>query len=427
MVKRLLWNPLLWAAVVAGALLGLVTALSYLGGFVNPAGNMRDMPLAVANEDRGATVNGATVNLGADLVALLTGPSAPLGRSFKWTVMENRGAVLSGLADDRYYGALVIPEGYTARLLAMRSPAGPAAAGAAQLEVLTSPASGSIAGVESQAALVGVVERTSNTLRDQLLAAAKTANANLSPDAAAVVADPVQEKVTVAQPVGSKSGRGLAPFYFAVVLTVSGFLAVNLLDRAVLFLSGREEIDVFQRAYRAERVPLTRQQQWLLRSLLGVPMALLTGALIAFAAIGLLGMDAPDAWRLAAFALLAVLVSVQVTIFFLTLLGTPGLVAAVLFITILAVPSAGGVYPPEMMPATFRFLHVILPLTYVTDGARALMFFDGRGSAGLATATGVLSLYAVGSALAGWGVAVLLDRLPGDEEAAPLPAPAAGA
>ncbi|MBI2765914.1 MAG: DUF3533 domain-containing protein [Chloroflexi bacterium] len=409
-----------WAFVATAALVGMVTALSYLGGFVNPAGNMRDMPLAIANEDRGVTINGATVNLGDQLVQTLTGPDRPLGASFKWTVLASRQEVLDGLAKDDYYGALVIPSDYSARLAAMSSPATLEGAGAAQLEALTSPASGSISGAESQAAIVGVITQTSKKVQEQVLAAARAANASLSPTAAAVIAEPVRAKLTVAQPVGSKSGRGLAPFYFAVVLTIAGFIGANLVDRAALFITGHEEFDILGRALASPAVALSRQAQWWLRFILTVPMATLTAVLVTVAAVPILGMDTPNAWSLGGFAVASVLTTSLITLLLITALGTPGILAGVLFTTIFGVPSAGGVYPPEMLPGFFQFLGTWLPLRYMTDGARALMFFDGRGSAGLTLALEVLLGYIAGSVLAGWAVAALLDRVRGGQRAEPV-------
>jgi YhgE/Pip-like protein len=425
-MQALLSRPLTWAFVVSAGLMGAVTALSYLGGFIDPMGNMRDMPLAVANEDRGITVNGATVNLGDQLVQTLIGPDRPLGTAFKWTVLSSREEVLAGLAKDKYYAALVIPADYSQRLVAMSSPTALESAPPAQLEALTNPASGSIAGTEAQAAVLGVVTQTSKKVQDQALAAARAANASLSPAAVAVLSDPVRATLTVAQPVGSRSARGLAPFYFAVVITIAGFIGANVIDRGALLVTGREEFDVLHLTLASPLASLSRRSQWLFRFILVIPMSVLVAALVTVTAVPVLGMDTPNAWTLGGFALLGVLASALVTLFFITALGTPGVLAGVLFTTILGVPSAGGVYPPEMLPGFFQFLGAWLPLHYMTDGTRALMFFDGRGSAGLNAAIGVLLGYVAISAQAGWTTATLVDRarrMRGAQAGTALPSP----
>jgi len=69
-------------------------------------------------------------------------------------------------------------------------------------------------------------------------------------------------------------------------------------------------------------------------------------------------------------------------------------------VTILfAVPSSGGVYSAQTLPRFFRFLGDWLPLRRMTDGARSLVFFDGRMGAGLAPALWVLGAYLVGATL----------------------------
>jgi ABC-type phosphate/phosphonate transport system permease subunit len=49
----------------------------------------------------------------------------------------------------------------------------------------------------------------------------------------------------------------------------------------------------------------------------------------------------------------------------------------------------------------------------MTDGARALLFFDARGSAGLTRALVALGIYAVGGLVLGGLVAFSIDRVIG--------------
>lgn len=76
----------------------------------------------------------------------------------------------------------------------------------------------------------------------------------------------------------------------------------------------------------------------------------------------------------------------MVTLAFLVPFGIAGSLLAVLFVAIFGVPSSAGPYAVDMLPGFFRFLAEWLPLRYVTDGARALVFFDGDLQAGLGTA-----------------------------------------
>lgn len=121
--------------------------------------------------------------------------------------------------------------------------------------------------------------------------------------------------------------------------------------------------------------------------------------------------------------MLGVLVTANLVLFFLTAFDEAGLIPAVLFTTIFGVPSAGGVYPFEMLPGFFRFLAAWLPLRYMTDGTRSLQFFDGRTEVGLGAALGVLGAYVVIATVLGGATAVLIDRVRGGRSGAAGTAP----
>lgn len=138
--------------------------------------------------------------------------------------------------------------------------------------------------------------------------------------------------------------------------------------------------------------------------------AIVAGALQTWLAVGVLDMATDSAVSLGLFAALAVATVALVTLFFLTALGLPGRIAAVLLVVIFGVPSSGGPYPSEVLPDVFRFLGEWLPLRHVTDGARALALYDGRLSAGLGRALWVLALYAVAALVLSLAIALVLDR-----------------
>lgn len=402
-------HPLTWTFVAVAALLAMVMTFSYLGGFINPVGNMRNMPLAVVNEDQGASVGGQQVNFGDEVVRAILAPNPDLGDAVKWSVEPGREAALNQIQHDRSYAAIVIPAGFSARLLALSDPKPDSRL--AQIEVLTNPASGSIAGTEAQAIASAAVAKVSKTTSARLVALIAQRNATVAPGAAPALADPVQTLITVGQPIGAKSGRGLGPFYFAVITTLSGFVGANVVSVGVDFVSGTVHLDALWSRRRNPQLLLSRFAVWRTKLLLTLIMSVLAGALQTWTAVGLLGMDTPNALQLAFFAVLGVAAIATVTLTFITAFGTAGLVLGVLFTTIFGVPSAGGVYPLEMLPGFFRFLATWLPLRYMTDGTRALIFFDGRGDAGLAAALWVLAGYLVGAAALGAGIAFANDRV----------------
>ncbi|MGW2043431.1 YhgE/Pip domain-containing protein [Streptomyces virginiae] len=63
-------RPQLWIGTgLIAAVVSMLFALLYVGGNVNPKGNLRDLPVALVNADRGADAGGRHVNLGEQVVS----------------------------------------------------------------------------------------------------------------------------------------------------------------------------------------------------------------------------------------------------------------------------------------------------------------------------------------------------------------------
>lgn len=407
--RAVLADPVTVAFVALAALLAFVTTFSYLGGFVDPVGNMHNMPLAIVNEDEGALVGGQRVSFGDEVVAAVLAPDPGAGDAVKWTVLDTRATAIDRIGVNDFYAAIVVPRSFSSDIVALANPQPDLEL--AQIEILTNPAAGSIAGAEGQAIANGVVERVSGTTSERLVTLLESANTTIAPGAAPALADPVRGELTVARPTGAKSARGLAPFYFAVMITLGGFIGTNVVSVGVDFVTGTIHLDVL--ASRLRRKPLrpSRLSVWRMKALLALVMSVLAGLLETWMAVGILGMTGPNAITLSMFAVLGTAAISTATLFFITAFGSGGLVLGVLFTTIFGVPSAGGVYPLEMLPPFFRFLSTWLPLRYITDGTRALMFFDGKGDAGLSAALWVLSAYFVAASVLGALTAFGIDRV----------------
>jgi YhgE/Pip-like protein len=385
-------TPLVWAFIVLACLGALATAFGYLGGFLDPDGNARNMPLALVNEDQGAVL-GQRLDFGTQVAAQIRAPSPALGSKVKWTLLPSRKEALDGIAHDRYFAALVIPADFSQRLVRIGEPTSQQPI-AAQIEVLANPASGSYAGTFSQTVATTAVNTVSQLASARLADALTAAKIKLTPAAARVLGQPVEATVTIAHPIGRNTGRGIAPFYFAVVLTLAGIIGATIAGTAVDIAAGRVSLDLLGHEVRRPHLETTAHALW--RNKLGATLviAVASGWLITWMAVGLLGMQVANVWALGTFATLAVTMSSMITLTLLIAFGIAGELLAVFFTTIFGVPSAGGVYPPQALPPFFRFLHGWLPLRYVTDGARALIFFNGA-DVGLRRAAWVLAGYAV--------------------------------
>ncbi|MFE7357263.1 hypothetical protein ACFU8Q_29985 [Streptomyces sp. NPDC057543] len=83
-----------------------------------------------------------------------------------------------------------------------------------------------------------------------------------------------------------------------------------------------------------------------------------------------------------------------------------GQVIALLMVTMFGIRLSGGTIPVQAQPAFAAAVGDLLPARHVTEGIRALLFFDGLGP-GLLRAWLVMGAYAVVAFLVGLAVARL--------------------
>lgn len=100
-------NKFFIVIIVALATIPALYNLIFLSSMWDPYGKISDLPVAVVNEDKSATINGKTVNLGDDLVDEL-GKSRDLDYHF----VSNKTAQ-KGLKDDKYYMQITIPSDFS--------------------------------------------------------------------------------------------------------------------------------------------------------------------------------------------------------------------------------------------------------------------------------------------------------------------------
>ncbi|MBI3747314.1 MAG: DUF3533 domain-containing protein [Chloroflexi bacterium] len=413
MIASLLKKPLTWAVVLVALVMGLIMTASYLGAFLNPNGNMKDLPIAIVSEDAGATIAGQSAEFGKDVIATVTGPTGALGDGVAWSILPSRAEAVDGLARDAYYAAIVIPSDFSARIASLFDPAAVAAQTAtpATVEVLTNPAAGAFAGADAQVISLGVVNAVSAETSARIMAALTPTGVAMPATMAGALAQPVQATVTVAQPVGATGGRGLAPFYFVLMLTLAGFVAANIVDLGVRFLTGSYELELLGLRLHRPRIEGSLQRLWTVKLLLVAVSSIGIGVLQTALAVGPFAMTVSDGVALGAFSILGAVAIGTLTLALLTAFGEAGALLGVLVTTIFGVPSAGGVYPLAMVPEFFRILGDWLPLRYLADGARSIAFYGGRFDAGLGTAIFALAGYALVSIALGGFVAVLSQRI----------------
>jgi len=503
-----------WPEGRDGALKGIAND-EYYGAIVIPAdytGRISSLaspptvPIAVVNEDEGAEMNGQQMRLGEEVASRITAPDSPAPPFVEWIRTDDRGAALEGLEEGDLYAAIVLPEDYSQRLASMSGPPTggqppepaeiglltspavrpsttalienafsgivggvskatserilgglaeqgvpvplgavisdpvvsrvseadvsaevgplPRAPEPAEIEVLTNPSAGQTAALPAQNISTGIVQAVSRATSERISEAAAERGAQLTPEVAAVIGNPVRAEITEAQPVGPDSGNGQSPFFLAFLANLSA-----LIGGAVVFFGTGGAA----KGLEARDLSPSRTGLWTVRLLLGFVYAALAAGAELWVAFGVVGVEheasTTQVYLFLAFAIAAVS---TVTMLFAAALGPAGIGVSAVLGVILGLVSSGGLAPLEALPPFYQAYADWLPLRYVIDGLRSLLFYDGSldaarlegglrdtlwflgddgrsEAAGLEDAVWMLGAYLVGAAALGYVICLVQD------------------
>jgi uncharacterized phage infection (PIP) family protein YhgE len=374
-----------WAVpiVVTLAVLSALAAF-YLGGILRPMSNLRHFPIAVLNEDAGPT--------GAQVVErMLTG----FDNDAYDVRMLNHDQAKQQMDAAQIYGVAVIPPNFSSKLQSYaKSALTPGRVDRPIIIISTNPRAGTlganIAGQTLQRA-VAVVDRLVGKQLSQEVAQ-QTRRAPEAGAVALMLANPIEIKSTVHNPLPDGTGNGLSAFYYSLLLLLAGFTGSIVISMLVDSMLGFVPAE-FGPVYRfAEQVKISRFRTLLIKWALTVVLALLTSAAYILIATKL-GMPVQNSLALWLFGVLAIAAVGITSTSLIAILGALGLLVSMFVFVILGLPSAGATMPLQATPTFFGWLAKFEPMHQVYLGARALLYLDGRADAGL---TQSLELTAVG-------------------------------
>ncbi|MFD9370698.1 YhgE/Pip domain-containing protein [Streptomyces sp. NPDC060020] len=395
-------RPQLWLVpTILTGLLALLLSLLYMGGIVNPNAELRDLPIALVNEDTGKPPPGQQQNLGAQITASIA--ADPAGGKADWrelSLAQARDQLDSG----KVYGALVIPAGFTDAVTALPTAA---ATRLPTLTVLTNPGKGSLGSSLASQITTQAAHRASRAVGEQLTAAA---GASATPTTKLLLADPVDVVTQVGHPIGTHSGLGLTAFYYTLLLVLAGFMGGNVISNGVDTALGYADNEIGPWHTRRPTVPVNRTQTLLLKMLMTAGITLVSTTLVMVACVGILGMDAshlPLLWVYSYCAALAVGLGVQAIN---AAFGGIGQLVSMFVFIVLGLPSSGATVPLQAVPAFYRFLSHFEPMRQLSDGVRAILYFDARGDAGLTRSWIMIAVGTVLALLFGFAMTAYYDR-----------------
>ncbi|MEV0438797.1 YhgE/Pip family protein [Streptomyces spectabilis] len=401
-------SPRLWIGTgIIVAVVSTLFALLYVGGNVNPKGNLRDLPVALVNNDRGAGTGDKHVNIGDQVVSGIKKAAAD-NDSIDWQVLSQAEAD-KRLGQGKLYGALVVPQDFTATVSGLSAPQAKNPA-APTLKVLTNQAAGSFGSSMASQATQKAAHGASAQLGKELLGRASEQKAPLAPAAQLMLTDPVTVQVADGHPLDTHSAMGLSAFYYALVLLVSGMLAANVIHSQVDTALGYLHSDFGPFRQRNPLRRTSRVRTLAVNSVLMLGLSVVMGSLVEFATVGVLGMDASHLGLLWLYSVATIAVVGLSALALLAVFGTPGMLLSTIVFVAMAVPSSGATVPLEALPGFFRALAEFEPLRQLTGGLRSLLYFGAQGDAGLTRAWASMGIALVVSLLFGFGMTRLYDR-----------------
>jgi hypothetical protein len=306
------------------------------------------------------------------------------------------------------YATIVVPAQFTNSVLALygagsragRVPPIPA------IELLTNGRAGSI-GVSLATGVVQPAISVISAKIGQRLSSLIPAHGRTTATMKAQRSDPITLASVPYRPLPPHSALGLSAFYISLLTIMCGFLGAILVNSTVDSALGYAITELGPKWRQRAPVPISRWQTLLAKWLMAVVLApVLTGVML-LVAVGINNMDAPYVWALWLFTSFAAIVTALGTLTLFAALGTLGQMVAMLAFIYLALASSGGTIPLQALPPALKFLASFEPLRQVLDGARAILYFNAMGDAGLdrgllLTGIGLIFWLVAGTAVTRW-------------------------
>lgn len=382
------------------ALLSALAAL-YLGGILNPAGNIRHFPIAVVNEDQGPTgqqiVDGLLANLDRDKFDLRVLPAAEATRQ---------------LDTAEVFGEVVIPADFSARLQGFgESAARPGPVQRPVITVSTNPRAGTLGASIAGQTLGQAMSTVNTTIGERLTSdlAQRAPGTPVSGAAALALASPVDVQTGAHNPLPNGTGNGLSAFYYSLLLLLAGFTGSLVISTLVDSMLGYVPAELGPVYRFAEQTAISRFRTLAVKWAMMLALGLITSGI--YLAIGrALGMPLERGWQLWAYGVFAITAVGVTATSVIAVLGSLGLLVNLLVFVILGLPSAGATVPLQAAPPFFGWLARFEPMHQVFLGTRALLYLDGRADAGLSHALAMTGAGMVIGLLLGGVVTWMYDR-----------------
>ncbi|WP_280299169.1 YhgE/Pip domain-containing protein [Nocardia abscessus] len=379
-------------------LLSIVLPAVYLGGTLNPDGNLRDLPIGLVVEPQTSTDIAAAEQVRA---AVTDGVDAQAIDLIAMNADEERDQMSAG----RIFGAIRIPADFNVEITRLATTA-PGPATHAVIHLDTNPAAATMSTGLFTSHIAPVLAKVNAGLAATLPQTAATAAA------ATALAAPFTVTTAPLTPLPSHTGLGTSVFYYAVVLVLLGFVGASVIHPIVDSASGFQPSELGPKVQRRDYTPLSRRQLLTVKWCVALLAAPLGAGLIQLIATVAFDMPAPAPWQLylLSTASIAAVNVGALTVF--AIFGSLGPLVNMFFFVAMAMTSSAGTLPVEATPPFFRAIATFEPMRPIVTGLRSILYCDSTTPSGLHTASINLAIGGLIGIILGLVTTSLYDRNP---------------
>lgn len=396
-------------------------AFMYLGGTADPESHARHIPVAVVDEDLGATLQTPIGPRQLDVGQQVT---AGLLQNNDWERVRlhvaDPAAAEEGLRDGSYFGVVRIPAELSQRVADLVVAAATEAGKAgdipepAEITLQYSPRMSIVSGqvMHTMAEVMGdsLQDRMGSTVLSDSRLLAEAEGEQLDAAAALALSDPVLVQVAEWNPLPAGVSNASLPMFYALVVILAGFTGAMIISGLLDARLGFIPLEIGPLALHVHVAPFGRLQTLVRKwAVTGVTAPLVSGLCLLVA--GFLGITGYDPWHMFWFSNLVIVAVGVCAHTIIAVIGNAGLLVNLVLFVVLGIPTSGGATPTEMLPRVFVAIGNFQPMHQAYLGLRSIMFFDSNWDAGLGHATWVLAVWGIAGLVVGVVATLVYEQL----------------
>ncbi|WP_067564328.1 YhgE/Pip domain-containing protein [Nocardia acidivorans] len=388
------WLP----PVLVTLILAVALPAIYLGGTLDPNGNLRGLPVAMVVEPQTtagidtAEQVGAAITRGVDHAAIQLIPM---------TAAQERERMESG----EIYGAVRIPADFNAEIARLANGA-PGPATHAMIHLDTNPAAATMSTGLFTGYLAPVIGAVNAGLGAQLPQTMSNAAA------ATALANPFSVTTAPLTALPAHTGLGTGVFYYAMVLVLLGFVGASVIHPLVDSASGFQPTEFGPKVRRRDYTHLSRLHMLTVKWCVALISAPLSAGLIQLVATRALHMPVASPRQLYVFSAMTIAAVALGALTVFAIFGSLAPLINMFFFVAMAMTSSAGTIPIEATPAFFHIIATFEPMRPIVAGLRSILYIRSEPPSGLPPTWIPIAVGSLVAVLAGAMVTCLYDRNP---------------